>query len=228
MMGSPYGAPLQCPDASCTSLYLVVEDGEIFGASGTSGSSPFFAGILALWQQYEGSVQGGRRLRTAAVAAGGVRFGNVNTRLYTAYAAERDPKAAALAKVGLPAFNLSQAINAKAASAASGKPDWAAAKIQTVAAEVTALNAKVAAKERCVTRQSAAGPLAEKVKLCAFNSDIPGSNGGYTSGNGAGGYNLVLGLGTVNIDVLVGTAKKAPVSGPWVVNSTAIASLNKT
>ena len=208
MMGT-LGAPVQCQSSSCVSSYYIIEDNTIGALLGTSGSSPFFCGILSLWQQLEG----------------GVRFGNVNPRLYTMYAAERDPKAAVLAKVGLTPFNVSQAVDAKAAAAATGKPDWAASKIQAAAAEVTAINAKVAAKERCVTRQSAAGPLAEKVKLCAFNNDIPGSNGAYSSGDGAGGYSLVLGLGTVNIDALL-SVKKVPVSGPWVVNTTALAGLN--
>ena len=127
------------------------------------------AGILALWQQYEGSSQIGRRLRTASVPAGGVRFGNVNPKLYAAYAAERGPKAAALAKLGLPPVNVSQAVAAKAASAAAGKPDWAASKILDAAAEVTAIDAKVAGK-KCVTQGSAAGPLAEKIKLCKKSS----------------------------------------------------------
>lgn len=207
MMGS-IGAPVQCQSSSCDSAYFVIEDNTIGLQVGTSGSSPFFAGILALAQQYEG----------------GVRFGNVNYKLYADYAAERDPKAAVLAKVGVTPVNVSQAVDAKAAAAAAGKPDWAASKIQAAAAEVTAINAKVAAKERCVTRQSAAGPLAEKVKLCAFNDDIPGSNGVYYSGDGAGGYSLVLGLGTVNIDAFL-SVKKVPLSGPWVVNTTALAGL---
>ena len=207
MMGT-IGAPVQCQSSSCISAYFVIEDNTIGLVLGTSGSAPFFAGILALAQQYEG----------------GVRFGNVNYRLYADYVAERDPKAAVLAKVGLTPVNVSQAVDAKAAATAAGKPDWAASKIQAAAAEVTAINAKVAAKERCVTRQSAAGPLAEKVKLCAFNDDIPGSNGAYSSGDGAGGYSLVLGLGTVNIDALL-SVKKVPLSGPWVVNTTALAGL---
>ena len=188
MMGT-LGAPAPCPaaGASCISAYYLVQNGAIQLIYGTSGSSPTFTGILALWQQYEGSSQIGRRLRsTASVPAGGVRFGNVNPALYAAYAAERGPKAAALAKVGLPPVNVSQTVAAKAASAVAGKPDWAASKILNVAAEVTAVEAKVAAKKVCVTQGSAAGPLAEKVKLCKFNDDIPGSNGVYASGDGAG------------------------------------------
>ena len=120
---------------------------------------------------------------------------------------------------------MSQAVAAKAASAAAGKPDWAASKILDAAAEVTAIDAKVAGK-KCVTQGSAAGPLAEKIKLCKFNDDIPGSNGAYSSGDGAGGYNLVTGLGTVNIAALMDAPPKTALAGPWTVNAAAIAALN--
>lgn len=89
--------------------------------------------------------------------------------------------------------------------------------------EVTALKAKAAAKTRCVPRQDAAIPLGDKVKLCVYNSYAPSSNGASSSVDGAGGYSLVLGLGTVNIVPFVGV--KWPLAGPWTVNAAAIAAV---
>ncbi|MFN7922789.1 MAG: protease pro-enzyme activation domain-containing protein [Bryobacteraceae bacterium] len=75
--GMPNGNGRLVPDVSFTAswhhdAYLIVEDGDFVTAGGTSASTPFFAGVVALLNQY--------LVKTGAQVKPGL--GNVNPRLY--------------------------------------------------------------------------------------------------------------------------------------------------